>query len=1202
MSSKTAPSDNYHRTRAASCLGESFLVEAGAGTGKTTLLMDRLKNVICDRGVPMESVVAITFTEKAAGELKSRLREELENLEQRAVGEQRERVRRALREMDRAAVSTIHSFCAALLRERPVEAGVDPGFRVADEVEADEIFEDAWEIWLHERMTPDNARLRPAFELGAGLDSVKELAREFIRNRDTLSWSPETLPECDPADFLETMRGKLSALAELAERDLRDSEDRLAAEITKLKRWVESCEERLSAGSPASPSSALGPLELKAKGRGNAGNWSSKQSLAQARELLATAAEEVERARGRLLHNAVVGLTLELRGLVDIYQSAKRERGVLDFDDLLIGARNLLRDSDEARGYFKGKFEFILIDEFQDTDPLQAELAFFLAERRDSKSDSWEEVKLEPGKLFLVGDPKQSIYRFRRADIELYEMAKEVLTRSGDVLQISVNFRSTPGVIEPVNLAFREAMVPPEEGSYQPEYVALDSYRRSAGPGLTALTAAGSLPEGLSSDEKRAFEASAIAWSIASAVGSPGWKVCEGANGPKRPVRYGDIAVLFWATTGLGIYEEALRSWGIPYRVAGGKAFYSRGEVQALLCVLAAIESPHDGIAVVGALRSPFFGVSDEEIFLHWKNAGGLDYLEVSGAGYVGKAFETLRELRSRRNSMRLAAFLDGLFEMTGVLPALYRRFQGEQRVANLLKISAMAETLERSGPVTFKRFVRWVGEQDRRGVEEGESPIQEPGDNFVTVLTVHKAKGLEFPVVVLPGLWTGGRSGAGRVIADRRNRNLQINLAKGLGLVTAGWESASERESEVLDAERIRLLYVAMTRARDKLVIPCLFGLDNAGAYAPQDSSKKAESGRGPGVSASASAKKKSRAAKMPIAHLEPLLRKALTGRPRWAERLEIPGRELERRREGAFRVKERELSKSRADYGELDRAWISSLENVLGALAVPEPVTSPTDLLEPLGAGVSGAGGHGAGGSGPEGSAARGRGAGVAAGRRPGRGVGGGDGATGDEATGDEGATSIREAGSGEGDTGRRVGALVHSVLEVAGRWDAELLRDLARSMGGDYGLGEEALGRAVDMLRRFSTSRFADRIRGARTVRKEVPFCVALEGPGQKSGARAPGAMVEGAADLVMEEDDGWRVVDFKTDAIDAGGVAGRAHHYRLQGACYALCLSRVLKRPVLEVIFYFLHPQEAHVFKVDERLLRDAAAAVTERVGA
>jgi len=1142
-----APADEAQRRRAAGSLDVNFLVEAGAGTGKTALLMDRLRHIVCDPAVSMDEIVAITFTEKAAAELKSRFRNELERWGAEATGRDKARVEYALREMDRAVISTIHSFCMGLIAERPVEAGVDPGFAVADEIEAEMLFESAWERWLQERMVPENGRLRTAFAHGATLRNTSELAKAFLRARDMLDWLPAPVDSGDAKGLVEELRSGAAAARDLMEAGLRDAGDGIAAMVGDIELAVGAIDALDDPDGTGAIADRLVSLEIK-KRVGALKNWSSKEACGEAREIISGLRESLSDFKEKFHHNAAVGLAEELRGFVEIYDKIKREKGVLDFDDLLITARNLLRDNAEARAYFKGSYKYILIDEFQDTDPLQAETAFFLAEEPAGRGADWEDVRLEDGKLFLVGDPKQSIYRFRRADIEVYERSKRALRKNGSLVDITVNFRSTPGVIEPVNSAFEGLMRRPERGDYQPDYVPLEAYRKGQAPGLVVLSAEGPLPESLSVSERRAFEASAIAWLVKDAVEEGRWRVFDKGLKSERPVRYEDIALLFRATTGLDIYEEAFRAWEIPYRTAGGKAFYSRGEIRAVVAVLTAVENPHDGTAVVGALRSPFFGISDDEIFLQWSRCGTLNYEEAEAEGEVKRAFETLRELRARRNSHSPVVLLDRLFEATGALPVFYMRPQGEQRAANLLKISAMAAKLEETGPLTFKRFVRWTAEQSGRAVHEGESPVREAGDDFVSVLTVHKAKGLEFPVVVAPGLWAQWSTRPERVVADRGSEALEINLSAGSGIGTSGWAEAWEREKKILEAERVRLLYVAMTRAREKFVLPCLFDFDRSG--------EGSEAG----------------AAKGHLKHLRPLIREALGGDAPWAEVIKVPRGRLEPRREKAFRIAEvqaptqgpSDAASSATDYAALDRSWKSSLRSCLRLSARAEPVAHPSGLLRDADRGFPAPPGGRL--SAPE---------------------DGGPGAT----------------YEGRSDIGRNVGLLVHRLLECVEPDDTSELEALARSFAADLGLGPEAVRNAVKMTRDFYEEPLAERVRSAKSVRREVPFCVRLGGlpSGVGETVQSGEITVEGFADLLMEEDDGWRVVDFKTDKIEAGGVADRAAHYKPQGACYALCLSSVIGEPVKEVIFHFLYPRVAHVFSADAEFLDEARHALARELG-
>ena len=479
-----------------------------------------------------------------------------------------------------------------------------------------------------------------------------------------------------------------------------------------------------------------------------------------------------------------------------------------------------------VREHFKCSYDRILVDEFQDTDPLQCEIAFFLAERRGKAASSWLDVDLEPGKLFIVGDPKQSIYRFRHADIETYESAREMVEKNGSVLELTENFRTRPSIVDEVNAVFEGVMTAPDDGRrYQPDYETLVAHRPAdeEGPGVVIISPSAGFAEGTHIAEIREAEADAVAAFISRSLEAGCPRVFDRENASWRPLRLGDIAVLFHNRTALDAYEAAFNARGLDYRIAGGKRFYVRREVSELATVLAAVEDPHDLVSVVGALRTPFMGISDEEIVIHRERTGSLSYL-VSGAGgvpTVESAFRILRELHESRNAGSIADLIRRLFARTAALELFLLKPTGEQRHANLLKVVELASSLESDEPMSFGGFVRWLREVSQLTPEEAESPLSEGGDDFIRMLTVHGAKGLEFPVTVLANLGRITRR-AGNIIVDREEGRLDVGIgSEKERLATLGYEDARALEEKREAAERLRLLYVGMTRARDALVIP---------------------------------------------------------------------------------------------------------------------------------------------------------------------------------------------------------------------------------------------------------------------------------------------------------------------------------------------------------------------------------------------
>jgi ATP-dependent helicase/nuclease subunit A len=796
--------DHDERRRAVEDLDTSFLVEAAAGSGKTTLLLGRIVNLVRSGRARLSEIAAVTFTEKAAADLRVRLRAELAKAE----------LHEALRELEIARIGTIHAFAAGLLRERPVEAGVDPGFTVADPLTARLLLDRTWEAWLPEALSDLEAAdaVREAIERGLGLDRLRDLAFALVDMRDRFDGLPEPQPFTEPVtDLNADARATLVRLAEVARGAVKDPEDGAARTLADLGLWVHQ-----TAGLPEGDQvkALLAPSRLpdKIQRLGNKTKWRSKTALEECRACLIALRDRVEAARATARHNLIAGLTRWAAGFVRAYDLAKGRAGCLDFLDLLLRARDLVRDRPDVRGDFQVGIRYLLVDEFQDTDPLQLEMVLSLADGAP------------PGSLFVVGDPKQSIYRFRRADIETYADAKQTIADRGSILTIRANFRSTRAILDAVNAVFDGVMVPPADGAYQPAYVALEpSPRTEAGDPPAVVTLSPDLPPPTAVGEAAAQEASLVAAYLVREV--------EHA----RRFRYGDVALLFRAMTSVAAYEDALRSAGVPYRTVGSRSYYDRSEVGWTIAALSAIEDPHDPVALVGTLRSPFFGVTDEALLRLHTRGGDFCYLRPLPAGVdpaLGEAWSLLGALHRERNAVAPAAVVERLLSATAVLAAYALEPQGEARVANLLKVVDTARALEATGALTFRGLVRWLRDRGASRYEEGESAVD--AEDAVRLMTIHKAKGLEFPVVVVPDLGRGGPWRAPVLLADRASGRLAVNLGA-LGddaMTTLDWADAEAREMLRVDAEGLRVLYVALTRAERTLVLPVPSRAESGGFY----------------------------------------------------------------------------------------------------------------------------------------------------------------------------------------------------------------------------------------------------------------------------------------------------------------------------------------------------------------------------------
>ena len=801
--------DADERRLAESDLTRNYWVEAGAGTGKTTLLIRRLLNIILGGAARLNEIAAITFTEKAAAELKARLRDELERLAPEAPGEQLALIRQALEEIEGAQITTIHSFAGSLLRERPVEAAVDPRFKILDEGELEDLLEQVWEEWFFSELDAGPEVLLRALTLGISPQRLADLGRILYRQRDLVrEGATPRPPDLLPA-FSEQLAAQLPELKELL-GSCRQTEDRGYRHLVKIIGAAQTFFHLSGEGEKerfllqSFPSISL---------RGNQGNWQPKEHCRRQKEICSELKALQESARQAIKGRLTADLAGWGLGYLDAAEAAKEETGALDFQDLLLKARNLLRDSREVRAYFQKRFRYLLVDEFQDTDPLQVDLLFLLAEE-EPLAASWQEASPVAGKLFLVGDPKQSIYRFRRADIEIYQAARDKMLQQGQQLEISQNFRTLPALIEWVNRSFGYLIK--EQESYQPPYQQLSAYRPPhSEPSVVLLNPPGSLEEA-SADEIRAAEAAAVAELIEDAVGKWTIPAAEGV----RPLRYGDIALLFPTTTGAHHFEDALRRSAVPFRLEGGRQFYFREELSFLKSLLQAVGNPYDRVALVAVLRY-WAGIPDETLFQHTAAGGKLDYLTEPGAAFpqLREAFHLLRQAHQKQHQKPVASLVEELLEKTWFWQRLSLKPSGQQAAGNLRKALQMIRLQEMERPLTLKGYINWLSRVADQGREEAESPLHDPYSDAVQLLTAHRSKGLEFPAVCLVNMGGGGRGrGGGLFIADRSRGNFYLKLGD---LVSSGLEEAEKQENLRLQAERIRLFYVAATRARDLLILP---------------------------------------------------------------------------------------------------------------------------------------------------------------------------------------------------------------------------------------------------------------------------------------------------------------------------------------------------------------------------------------------
>lgn len=839
MSELLPLADSQDRLLAETTWDRNVVVVAGAGTGKTTILVNRILNLLLREPNPLAitEIVALTFTNKAATEMKQRLRAQLLRLTEQAddmlaifctryhlsaeqVGE---RARTALEQIEKAQIGTLHSFAAHLLRLHPVESEIDPSFQEDDGSRFKELFHSYWDRWLDDELGstgPQHDRWRRVLA-GTTLDDLQQftaaLAGDFV-DLDELERQCRSLSlEGALCDWVVATHGRAATL--LAAQDgpkRRKAENMLAAAVQSLALLLEE-------GPPGLAHLSQEERAVLEKDLGKAPAGWDTAAFEEAASIIGFAQQLL--TVDQSYFQEVVTL---VRPFLHRVQHGFLTSGWIAFDGLLARAKTLLRDHPIVRARIKQAYRAILVDEFQDTDPVQYEIILYLGERAGSHQTSWHDVDLEPGKLFIVGDPKQSIYAFRRADIEAFErVVEKIRAGGGSVYSLVTNFRSDGAVLDVVNNVFDRLFQPAEHIQPANERLAARPQRKpevSVSGAQLRLVTPGEDDEEFDTQAATRAEAEALARWLKE-------ELLAGATITNRdrredPLQPGHIALIFRKLTQAQVYLDALRRYDIAYITDGEKHFYRRQEVIDVINLLRVIDNQHDTIALVGILRSPLGGMTDRDL-LALQQIEGLDYQQRdrlsawnhSQAGMVRRLYERLAELQQLAPLRPVPDAIDLIFDRLPVLELAAASLHGEQAVANLRKIREMAEALADRPHLTLTGFVDLMMTRVSEQPDEAESALAEESLDAVRVLTIHKAKGLEFPVVVLPGLHQGSkipRKGPS-IHHDWSSRcySLQMGGRSNLGAVLVAIKVAAREE-----AEQRRLLYVGMTRARDLLVL----------------------------------------------------------------------------------------------------------------------------------------------------------------------------------------------------------------------------------------------------------------------------------------------------------------------------------------------------------------------------------------------
>ena len=828
------PVDQAARDRIRTQRDRTMFVEAGAGSGKTRALVDRVEALVIADNVPLERIAAITFTEKAAAELRDRIRQRFEAvIAAPPDAPAAEAAAASLHQLDGAAIGTLHSFAQRILGEHPVEAGLPPGVDVLDEIGSQVEFEQRWRLFLDDLL--DDTAMAPtllALE-GAGvrLDALRVLALQMAANWDLveerLDFSappPGAFPRSTVLDAFDSVERLADACDAPDDSLLRRFPD-LRANRAAIETAFDDVDALALAAEMGNRSGA--DRAIKVGNSGRKANW--RIDVTDVRAAFADLRATIDATVAAVTGAALAHVAARIGRFVLDAAEERREVGRLEFHDLLVRARRLLRDPDtgwEVRSALAERYPRLLLDEFQDTDPIQIELATLIAsDERAVAGKAWDELDVRPGSLFLVGDPKQSIYRFRRADIGVFLAARDRVT---DRPALTVNFRTTAPIIDWVNHVFA-TLIRFEPGS-QPEYVALSAHRDEAAPNGPSVGVLGADPliGRHRADELRRTESRDVAAAVSEMLFGPRpWSVAdEAALGRWRDARASDVCILLPARTSLAALEAALDEAGVPYRAETSSLVYASREVRELLLALAAVADPTNELATVAALRSFVYGCGDDDL-AHWRlEMRGRFSLRTplpDGAGDhpVADALRHLRHLHEARLWSTPAELLDRLVRERGVLETAVATTAPRDVWRRLRFVTDQARAWVDAGGVDLRAYLQWARLQGADNARVSETVLPETDDDSVRIMTIHGSKGLEFPITVLAGMTT-------RTSAPSRGPSISFPpagppvLRLSADVTSEGYDAWRPIDDQMDHHERLRLLYVAATRARDHLVV-CL-------------------------------------------------------------------------------------------------------------------------------------------------------------------------------------------------------------------------------------------------------------------------------------------------------------------------------------------------------------------------------------------
>ncbi len=1109
----------------------SVSLAAGAGCGKTFVLTERFLSYLDPRTLgplaELHELVAITFTDAAAREMRARIRKRCyERLQQATEPSERQAWLKILRILDTARISTIHSFCAALLRSHAVEAEIDPQFELLDQTTADLLRLRTLDDRLRQLLLERNEQvieLATRFSLRTLREHLAMLVGENL-SQVLEKWAqatPDQLITVWKQHFEKFTRGELAnAFVDSPHvhtvRELCRTAQATSPELPALfNRLLD-----IFAVLPDSNEPAALLLELKDLARVQGGparkkNWQDEADFEQFKNACAKIREAIKDHpllrpwnEDYLQEAARTGLSL-LHLTADIascYERAKQERNVLEFDDLMRKANELLADTrfHAVQTQLANSTRLLLVDEFQDTDPTQVAIVKAFRGKR------WQEQG-----LFVVGDFKQSIYRFRGAEPEVSDKLRDSLPAESR-LSLTTNFRSQGAILDFVNALFCDSFADkfeplhPNRGQLTPQ-PSLEFLWAIEDPTVSDDT----IPSQLKgADRQRYLEARFIAKRLAELIDSAEPLIVDHATQALRPLRPGDVAILLRSLSNVQVYEAALREQGLEYYLAGGHAFYAQQEIYDVLHLLRSVVSVADDLSLAGALRSPLFALEDETLFWLTNHSGSLnaalcarslpDELTEDERAKVIHAGNVLNQLRSAKDSMLVAELLNYAIELTGYDAVLLTEFLGQRKLANLHKLLEQARTLDRLNPGDISGFVTQLTEFVTRAPKEPVAATSATGD-AIRIMTIHNAKGLEFPLVVVPDLNRKSPPPSRDPLMDRELGPLVPSLEKN---ATVGWDLHQLAEKFEEQNEKIRLLYVACTRAADYLILSSSL----KDPHKPESEWLKFLGQRFDLSTGEC-------LAELPMGYAVPQIRvitseptshRKPTARTRSAdlEKLIAKTYELTKAGQGIVPpgvapIKPQVQSRRRFSFSRLSGALTLEQPEIL-----PFADTENSHSIDPL-----------------------------------------------------------------------DFGTLVHALLERVPLGAPDQVQEWCEFLAPQQLNNPTTLEMATTLVERFLASERAHALAAARCVQRELEFLL----PWQLPGEAPAGRYLHGYIDCLYQDQQGeWHLVDYKSNRVTADGVLAAAQTYEMQMYVYALACERALGKRPLESVVCFLRPGAEYRF--------------------